>query len=173
MRAALLLLAAVQLSGAFGFARAELLERGPDSMTVDLEVEVLISVDAVVAHLSFDGEPELTLPLLDRGDGVFGLTTQLAPRNYVVVFDAIGPRGEVSDPLTLHQLGVDLVSDTGGESGTTEAEGFTEATRRVGWLAVALAAASLSVLAVWVLGDREEDEAEEGDRPEPRSAEEG
>ena len=166
MKAALLLLAAVQLSGAFGFARAELLERSLDSMTVDLEVEVLVSVDAVVAHLSFDGEAELTLPLLDRGDGVFGLTTQLAPRNYVVVFDAIGPRGEVSDPVTLHQLGVHLVSDSGVQTGTTEAEGLTEATRRVGWLAVAFAAASLSALAVWVLGDRKEQEEE------PRSAEE-
>jgi len=167
MKAALLLLAAIQLSGAFGFARAELLERAPDSMTVDLEVEVLISVDAVVAHLSFDGEPELTLPLLGRGDGVFGLTTELAPRNYVVVFDAIGPRGEVSDPVTLHQLGVDLVSNSGGPTGTTEAEGLTEATRRVGWLGVAFAAASLSALAVWVLGDREEE-----DQADPRSAEE-
>lgn len=167
MKAALLLLAAVQLSGAFGFAKAELLERSLDSMTVDLEVDVLVSVDAVVAHLSFDGEPELTLPLLDRGDGVFGLTTQLAPRNYVVVFDAIGPRGEVSDPVTLHQLGVDLVSNSGVQTGTTEAEGLTEATRRVGWLAVAFAAASLSALAVWVLGDREEK-----DQAEERSAEE-
>jgi hypothetical protein len=167
MKAALLLLAAVQLSGAFGFAKAELLERSLDSMTVDLEVDVLVSVDAVVAHLSFDGEPELTLPLLDRGDGVFGLTTQLAPRNYVVVFDAIGPRGEVSDPVTLHQLGVDLVSNSGAQTGTTEVEGLTEATRRVGWLAVAFAAASLSALAVWVLGDREEK-----DQAEERSAEE-
>lgn len=169
MKAALLLLAAVEFSGAFGFARAELVERTPDSMTIDLEVEVLVSVDAVVAHLSFDREPELTLPLRHRGDGVFGLTTELAPRNYVVVFDAIGPRGEVTDPVTLHQLGVDLVSGSGMETGTTttEAEGLTEASRRVGWLAVAFAAASLSALAVWVLGDgQEEDEAEAGSAEE-------
>ncbi|MBW3666072.1 MAG: hypothetical protein KY394_00615 [Actinobacteria bacterium] len=159
MKGALLLFAAVQLGGAFGSASAELLERTPGSITIDLEVEVLVSVDAVVAHVSFDAEPELTLPLLDRGDGFFGLTTELAPRNYVVVFDAIGPRGEASDPVTLHQLGIDLVSGSAAADETTEAEGLTESTRRVGWLAVAFAAASLSALAVWVLGGGgEEDE---------------
>jgi hypothetical protein len=170
MRAALLLAAAVQLGGAFGTASAELLEQTPTSITIDLQVEVLVSVDAVVAHLSFDGEPELTLPLLDRGDGVFGLTTQLESRNFVVVFDAIGSRGEVSDPVTLHQLGVDLVSGSGTGSGATEPEGLTEATQRVGWLAVAFAAASLSALAVWVLGDADEEEREKG--AESGSAEE-
>ncbi|MGH8944926.1 MAG: hypothetical protein ACRDVL_02110 [Acidimicrobiia bacterium] len=157
MRGALLLLAAVSLGGPFGSASAELLEREPSAMTIDLEVEVEVSVQAVVAHLSFDGEPELRLPLLDRGDGVFGLTTQLAPRNYVVVFDAIGPGGGLSQPVTMHQLGVNLVSGTGG-SATTEAGGLSGGTQRVGWLAMAFAAASLSALAVWVLGGRDDEE---------------
>ena len=162
MRGALLLLAAVVLGGPFGSASAELVDREPSVMTIDLEVELEISVQAVVAHLSFDGVPELKLPLLDRGDGVFGLTTQLAPRNYVVVFDAIGPGGGLSQPVTLHQLGVVLVSGTG--SATTEA-GLSGDTQRVGWLAMAFAAASLSALAVWVLGERDDEEG-------PGSAEE-
>jgi hypothetical protein len=154
MRGSLLLLAAVTLGGPFGSASAELLEREPATMTIDVEVEVEVTVQAVVAHLSFDQEPELKLPLLDRGDGVYGLTTQLAPQNYVVVFDAIGPGGGLSRPVTLHELGVGLVSGSGGSS-TTEAEGFSDATQRVGWLAMAFAAASLSALAVWVLGGRD------------------
>lgn len=157
MRSLPWVLAAVQLGGAFGAASADLLERTSNSMTVDLEVEVTVSVDAVVAHLSFDGEPDLVLPLLDRGEGAFGLTTQLAPRNYVVVFDAIGPRGETSSPLTLHQLGVNLVSAQAG-SGSTSPDGFTGETRRVGWLALAFSAASLSALAVWALGGSKEEE---------------
>lgn len=165
-KAVLLLLAAVQLGGVFGAASAEVVERSQNSVTIDLQVEVFISVDAVVAHLSFDGEPELVLPLLDRGDGVFGLTTELEARNYVVVFDAISARGEVSDPITLQQLGADLVAGRGGSGpGKTENEGLTEGTQRIGWLATAFAAASLSALAMWVLGG-----AEEGERS--RSAEE-
>lgn len=173
MRAALTLLAAVQLSGAFGIASAELIERAPNSITIDLRTEVFVTVDAVVAHLSFDGEPELVLPLLDRGDGLFGLTTQLEARNYVVVFDAIGPRGEVSDPVTLEELGVDLgAGPGGGRATTTEPEGLTATTQGVGWLAVAFAAASLSALAVWVLGGADEVSEREQEEAEARSAEE-
>jgi len=164
MRGVLLLVATIQLGGAFGSASAELLQRDPAAITIDLEVEVLVSVEAVVAHVRFDNQPELTLPLLDRGDGVFGITTQLAPRNYVVVFEAVGPNGGLSDPVTLHQLGVDLVGRS-SSSGTDEAEGLTDATQRVGWLAVAFAAASLSALAMWVLGGPD-------DELEPGSAEE-
>lgn len=164
MRGVLVLVAAVQLGGTFGSASAELLQRDPAAITIDLEVEVLVSVEAVVAHVRFDNQPELTLPLLDRGDGVFGITTQLAPRNYLVVFEAVGPNGGLSDPVTLHELGVDLVG-RGSSSDADEAEGLTEATQRVGWLAVAFAAASLSALAVWVLGGPDEE-------TEPGSAEE-
>lgn len=163
MRGVLLLVAAVQLGGAFGSASAELLQRDPAAITIDLEVEVLVSVEAVVAHVRFDNQPELTLPLLDRDDGVFGITTQLAPRNYVVVFEAVGPNGGLSDPVTLHELGVDLVGRS--STGTDEAQGMTEATQGVGWLAVAFAAASLSALAMWVLGGPDEE-------LEPGSAEE-
>lgn len=164
MRGVLLVVAAIQLGGAFGSASAELLQRNPAAITIDLEVEVLVTVEAVVAHVRFDNQPELTLPLLARGDGVFGITTQLAPRNYVVVFEAVGPNGGLSDAVTLHELGVDLVGRSSG-GGTDEAEGLTEATQRVGWLAVAFAAASLAALAMWVLGGPDEE-------LEPGSAEE-
>lgn len=164
MRGVLLVVAAIQLGGAFGSASAELLQRNPAAITIDLEVEVLVTVEAVVAHVRFDNQPELTLPLLARGDGVFGITTQLAPRNFAVVFEAVGPNGGLSDAVTLHELGVDLVGRSSG-GGTDEAEGLTGATQRVGWLAVAFAAASLSALAMWVLGGPDEE-------LEPGSAEE-
>lgn len=147
------LLAAVQIGGAFGEATVEIEELTEGSMIVDLEVEVGVSAEAVVAHFSFDGEPDFTLPLLDRGDGVFGVRTELEALNYVVVFEAVGG-GEVSEAWTLTSLGADFgAADLDRVTVADGSEnGFSDETRRSGWLALALAAASLSALAFWVLG---------------------
>lgn len=156
-----IILVAAQLGGAFGAASAEVDELTDQSMIVDLEVEVLTSADAVVAHLSFGDDPPVTMPLLDRGGGVYGVRTELEPKNYVVVFEAVGP-GEMSGPVSLAELGAELgepfertetpVEDTD--------EGLSPETQRLGWLALALGAASLSVLAFWVIGGREQHEPE-------------
>lgn len=164
----MVILAAVQLGGAFGSASAEVEELSDESMVVVFEVEVQATAEAVVAHLTFDNETELTMPLLDRGGGVFGARTELEPKNYIVVFEAIDADDGLSEPMTLIQLGADLdrpgveTTSSGGEAPEDE---LTDETRRTGWLAVALGAASLSVLAFWVLGgrDREKDGATEGE----------
>jgi hypothetical protein len=153
------LLAAVQIGGAFGEAAAEIEELAEESMIIDLEVEVGVSAEAVVAHFSFDGESDFTMPLLDRGDGVFGVRTELEPLNYVIVFEAVGA-GDVSEAWTLTSLGADFgaaVESDGAASVDGSGDELSDETRRVGWLALALAAASLSALAFWVLGgdDRE------------------
>lgn len=159
----LAVLAAVQLGGGFGGASAEVESLSERSMVIDIEVQVTASANAVVAHLTFDDDPTLTMPLLDRGGGVFGTRTELEPKNYFVVFEAVGTPGEVSQPVSLVDLGADLdsplVATTRAPS--TEDEGLTRETRSVGWLALALAAASLSALAFWALGDRDEPEPEE------------
>lgn len=156
------LVAAVQLGGAFGEATAEIDELNEQSMIVSLEVEVDVSASAVVAHLTFEGDPTVTLPLLDRGDGRFGTRTELEPKNYIVVFEAVATPGELSDPFSLAELGANLdqpfVATT---ASTDEEEGLSSDTQRLGWLALALGAASLSALAFWALGDRDEDTAEE------------
>ena len=156
-----IILVAAQLGGAFGAASVEVDELTDQSMIVDIEVEVLTSADAVVAHLSFGDDPPVTMPLLDRGGGVYGVRTELEPKNYVVVFEAVGP-AELSRPVSLAELGAELgepierietpVEDTN--------EGFSPETQRLGWLALALGAASLSVLAFWVIGGREQHEPE-------------
>jgi hypothetical protein len=156
------LVAAVQLGGAFGDATADVDELTEQSMIVSIEVEVGVSASAVVAHLTFEDDPTVTIPLLDRGEGRFGTRTELQPKNYVVVFEAVATPGELSDPVSLAELGADLDQPfvaTTAPAG--EEEGLSTDTERLGWLALALGAASLSALAFWALGHRDEDDVEE------------
>ena len=159
----LLVLAAVQIGGGFGEASAEVQALTQESMVIDLQVEVAVTSTAVVAHLTFDDDAPLTIPLLDRGGGVFGTRTELEPKNYFVLFEAVGTPGEVSQPVSLTDLGADLDSPLVATTRPRVAqdEGLTPETQRFGWLALALAAASLSALAFWALGDRDESELEE------------
>lgn len=151
---AVALLAAVELGGAFGSASATVESIDDASMVVTLEVEVTVSAQAVVAHLTFAEEPSRPLSLLSRGAGVFGIRTELEPKNYIVVFEVIGEESELSEPKTLSALGADLVADR--EVGDLDPEDEqSSATGQLGWLALALGAASLSALAFWALGGRE------------------
>lgn len=164
---ALLLIAAVELGGSFGSATATVTDVADASMTVDIEVEVRTSAQAVVAHLTLGDDPTLTLPLLDRGGGVFGLRTELDRRNYLVVFEGVGDPDAVSQPVSLVDMGAELGS--GESNSSTGAQGddgeLSAQTRSLGWLALALAAASLSALAFWVLGGRAR-KGETGDEEE-------
>lgn len=123
------ILAAVILSGVFGSASATIDSIEDDIMRIDIEVEVTGSADTVVAHLTFDDDPVLTIPLLDRGDGTFGIVTELEPKNYVVVFEVVGE--ESSDPVSLTQLGADLLPSS-GETTTTgpDEEDLSDDSRR-------------------------------------------
>ncbi len=163
----ILVLAAVQLGGGFGEASADVDELTEQSMIVDIQVQVAVSSDAVVAHLSFDDDQTITIPLLDRGGGHFGVRTELEPKNYLVIFEAVGAPGELSESVSLVELGADLdspvVATTRVRVEGEDDEGLTPETRRLGWLALALAAASLSVLAFWALGDRDDDDEEPAD----------
>lgn len=169
--AIILAMVALELGGAFGDATATVESLESDSMVVDIEVGVVVSAESVVAHLSFQDESAFTLPLLDRGGGVFGIRTELAPKNYVVVFEALGDPGGLSSAATLTELGAALTTGGEGEGvsggGEDEETGLTPETRRLGWLALALGAASLSALAFWVLGDRDRrSDGEEVSAPE-------
>jgi hypothetical protein len=152
-----LLLAAVELGGGFGMASATIDSIEGSNMVLDLDVEVRTSASAVVAHLVFEEDPALALPLLDRGGGLFGIRTELPAKNYVVVFEAVGSGEEPSHPAFLTDLGADFTQSVGGTSSVTTLpdDGLSQETRQFGWLALALAAASLSLLAFWVLGGRE------------------
>ena len=153
------LIASVVVGGVFGNATASVESNDGEVMVVEIEVEVTESADAVVAHLEFDDEPELTIPLLDRGEGVFGISTELEPKNYVVVFESLGEEGERSEPVTLSQMGADLGPEPSPSDEEAEDEGLSDESSQLLWLAIALGAASLSILAFWVLGGRDEKEA--------------
>jgi hypothetical protein len=164
------LLFAVELGAGFGTATATVESIDDESMVVDLRVEIDGAPDSVVAHLALPDEETITIPMLVREEGVYGVTTEVKPANYMVVFEVIGDEGGESDPVTLGELGVDFSSS----AGTTEPEEepISASTQQWLWLGVALGAASLSALAFWVLGGRDEpartDEAEKAADP-PRS----
>lgn len=159
-----LLLAAVALGGMFGSASATVESIESDVMVVEIQVEVVRSADSVVAHLNFDNEPVLTLPLLDRGGGVFGIRTELEPKNYIVVFEAVGEEIESTEPVSLTELGVDLGPAAASATTVPASDELSNESRQMLWLAVALGAASLSALAFWVLGGRDDD-SEGSDEP--------
>ena len=148
------LVAAVILGGTFGTATATVESIDDEVMVVEIEVEVLDSAESVVAHLSFEREPVLTLPLLDREDGTFGIRTELEPKNYLVIFETVGEGAESSQPVSLAQMGALLGASGGGPTTTLADDDLSEDSERMLWLAVALGAASLSLIAFWVLGSR-------------------
>jgi hypothetical protein len=177
IRVAAAILFAVELGAGFGTATATVESTSEESMVVDLRVEVDGAPDSVVAHLALPDEQTITIPMLVREEGVYGVTTEVKPANYTVVFEVIGDPGAESDPVTLGELGVDFSSSTGTTE--PEEEPISSATEQWLWLGVALGAASLSALAFWVLGGRDEahaedeaDEIAEAPRSEPVGAEE-
>jgi len=157
IRLAAVLLFAVEVGSGFGTASASIVSTTDQSMIVDLRVEVEASADSVVVHLALPDEETITLPMLERDDGAYGVTTEVKPADYIVMFEAIGDPGAESDQVSLTDLGVDL-SSTSGRTTTTQSEELSAGTQQWLWLGVALGAASLSALAFWVLGGRERNE---------------
>lgn len=152
---ALVVIASVQLGGSFGEATGSTVSLAETTVVVDLEVEVLVSAETVVAHLSL-GEDLMVIPLLHRGDGVFGIRTELPRKDYVIVFEAIGEQGGLSPATTLSTMGVQLSVQPDTTVAPVGDDGLSPGTKRWGWLALALGAAALSALAIWALGDRRE-----------------
>ena len=155
--AVMVLLAAVDVGGGFGGASAEVLSLSAESMEIEIQVEVPSATEAVVVHFALAGEDPVTLPLVSRGDGVLGITTELKPANYQVVFETLGEGSIQSLPVTLTDLGADIDESAGSVTSTSD-DDSRNATRGWGWLALAFGAASLAALAFWALGSKEDDE---------------
>lgn len=166
LRAVVLTLLAVELGAGFGTATATGVSTTEESMIVEIHVEVDSSPDSVVVHFALADEDTVTIPLVARDDGTYGVTTELKPADYGVVFEVLGDPGSQSEAVTLTELGVDL------DQGSFEATDATAVERSPGtqrwlWLGVALAAASLSALAFWVLGGRDKEVVyDDGDEPD-------
>lgn len=151
--ASLLLL--VPAGDGFGEASAAAEQIGPDRIRVELEV-MIEGAGSVVAHVIEPGGLQETVSLADRGGGEFGAVLESRQIDLVVVFEVLGENPRQSDPLRLTQLGVDRAT-LGMVAPLVEfAEQDTE-TSQWGWLGLGMAAAALSLLAVWVLvGGRDE-----------------
>lgn len=153
-----LLLAAVPVGGSFGDAEATTVSLGETSMVIDLTVEVPEDTQAVIVHMGLAGE-NMRFPMLaTETAGLWRLRTEVARKNWQVVFEMLGPVSEVSQPMTLGFLGAQLEPEPGPTTSvTTPEDDLSGETQRWGYLALALAAASLSALAFWVLGAKDKD----------------
>ncbi|HKY48946.1 MAG TPA: hypothetical protein VJQ79_13295, partial [Acidimicrobiia bacterium] len=110
-----------------------------------------------------------TIPLSSRGTGVFGIRTEVRKTDYLVVFEALeGSVASQSQPFRLTDLGVDpaLVGVLALPPSEDDEE-ISEATRQWGWAGLGLAAAALTLVALWALPDRRRRASEAGDTSEP------
>lgn len=147
-------IAAVVLGGAFGEASASGRQVSAANIEVDLTVEAT-EVEAVVAHLIEPGAEQETVPLVDRGGGVFGIILELRKADYVVVFETFANGvSNQSQPLRLTELGLDPALIGVLPFPTTTVSEYSTGTRMWGWAGLALAALALALLAWWALPDR-------------------
>lgn len=147
---------ALELGTGFGAASAELISTTGNAMEIELRVEIRQSAEAVVAHLAFEDETPITFPLTQRESGVFGIRTEVTKVNYRVVFEIVGSGAARSDSYSLMELGLVFPAGTTNSTTPDPSPGLSDATRGWGWLALALGAAALSLLAFWALGGKGE-----------------
>lgn len=165
---AAVILAAVQIGGSFGEAEATTVSINESSMVVSLSVEVPQEAQAVVVHMGLEGETMVFGMLPGPTPGLWVITREVARKNWQVAFEFIGPVSEISPAMTLGFLGADLSLDLPdpGDPGGEPDDGLSRETQRWGYLGIALAAASLSLLAFWVLGGESRDIKEAGTEEE-------
>lgn len=156
-------------TGFFADPAARGSEAGAGRMEVDLSVSAPPG-GSVVAHLIEPGGLQQTHALREREPGRYGGVVDLARIDFVVVFEALDGTGTQSQPARLTDIGLDraLLGALPVAPTTTEA-GISAATRGWGWLALAMAAGSLALLALWALPERRIDDepsaaAEDPDR---------
>ena len=155
---ATIFLMTVALGGGFGEAAASATVNNDGTIDVQLQVEA--PADTVVAHVIDPGGQQETVSLARRADGSFGGMVSTPRSNRVVVFEAlVGDDSITSRPVTFLDLGVApslLGIDEGpnllvGEP-TSDAVilGFDESESI--WIAVALLAVALALVAWWAAG---------------------
>ena len=86
---------------------------------------------------------------------VDGIRTEVRSIDYVVVFEMIDGRLTAeSQPVRLTDLGVEPAVLRGQDGSTTTTLAFSDDTRLWGWAGLGLAAAALTLIALWAVPDR-------------------
>lgn len=160
----------VPVGGVFGEAVAEGSSTETGLISIEIEVEVPAAT-SVVAHIIDPGDGQTTLSMYPRTGGVFAVSAEVEQADLVVVFEVLdGQEVVMSRPVTLSELGVDpaalgaIVEPNLLEVETPTPEvGITPATRKNIWLAVALGASALALLAIWAAGPKLPEETGVGD----------
>jgi len=161
--AAAALLLAVVLGGDFGVATASGEPAVGNRILVTLEVEVLTSADAVVAHLIQPGQDQETISLSGDESGIYRGAATVPKADIVVVFEAVrGPaNSSMSAPAFLTELGLDRAL-LGDLVIPIEESVPTESTADVGLpltIAIVSGVLSLGLIVWWVwsgAGNRDE-----------------
>ncbi len=143
-----------QVGGFFVAPEVSGRETSASRMEIDLSVSAAPG-GSVVAHLIQPGGNQQTFALRERSSGRYGGIFEVDRIDLVVVFEALDESGAQSDPVRLTEIGLDraLLGALPVAPPTTES-GVSASSRGWGWLALAMAAASLAVLALWALPDR-------------------
>ena len=143
-----------EIGGVFGRAIAS--ARGVTSSTIELDLAVEADPGVTVfAHLIDPGGVQETLPLASRGGGTFGIRAEVRRLDYVVVFEMIDGRlAAESQPFRLSDLGIEPSVLGVRTVPTTTTTNFSETTRQWGWAGLGLAAAALTLVALWAVPAR-------------------
>lgn len=100
-----LLLALAEIGGGFGGPAVTGTEATAATMEIDVSVVLDGSDGPVVVHLALPGETD-TRPLVNRNGETWGALLEVRRADWQVVFEDVAT-GELSDPLSLTELGLD------------------------------------------------------------------
>lgn len=144
---------------------------GRETSATRMEIDLSVSAEpggSVVAHLIEPGGSQQMFALRERSSGRYGGIFEVDRIDLVVVFEALDADAAQSEPVRLTEIGLDraLLGALPVAPSTTES-GVSASTRGWGWLGLAMAAASLAVLALWALPDRRESDAPAESETEP------
>lgn len=139
---------AVQVGAGFGIASADGEAVGSTALSVAVTVEADPGAQVVLHGLDPGGD-QRTVAMIEAAPGTYRTVFETRPVDLVIVFENLDT-GLQSEPHRLSELGVpgELV----GAVPLPPREPEAPEDRSLLWLGVALALASLSALAFWVLG---------------------
>jgi hypothetical protein len=134
-----LLLALAEIGGGFGGPAVTGTEATAATMEIDVSVVLDGSDGPVVVHLALPGETT-TRPLVNRNGETWGALLEVRRADWQIVFEDVAT-GEISNPLSLTELGLDPALLGSLPGGTPPGERDTATTSMAwGWLAAAVLA---------------------------------